>query len=219
MRFDVLNRYTDAVQFTAEIDATEATPRPIKLRLAVLWAIKTGANFSGANLTGADLIGADLIGADLTYANFTGADLSGANLSCANLSCADLTGANLTGADLTYANLTGANFTPLDAARLLIVPQEGDVIGWKKCEGNIIVKLLIRDGVPRHNATGRKCRAERAEVLEVIGAETASSSYDPKVKYTAGQTVIAENYDPNRFKECAGGIHFYITREEAEAHS
>ena len=88
--FNVTNRFTGAVQFTAEIDCDEGAPRSVKLGLSIKWAIKTGADLSGANLTGANLTGA----------NLTRADLSGADLSGADLSGADLTGANLTGAYL-----------------------------------------------------------------------------------------------------------------------
>jgi hypothetical protein len=153
----------------------------------------------------ANLYGADLSGADLSRAN-----LSGANLSRANLSGADLSRANLSGADLYGAkNLPDMSFT-------LIVPQGGTVTGWKKCRNNVIVKLLIPATAKRHNATGRKCRAERAKVLQVIGADKGVSWQDGTVKYVKGQTVVAKNYDPDRWNECSGGIHFFITRKEAE---
>ena len=100
IKYEVRNRYTNDVQFTAEIEcAANATPS-VKLGLAVKWAIK-----AGANLTGVDLYGADLSGADLTGANLYGADLTGANLTGANLYGADLTGANLSRANLSRANL------------------------------------------------------------------------------------------------------------------
>jgi len=103
MKFDVLNRYTGNVQFTAEIEAEETSSFGVRLGLAVKWAIKYGADFSGANLSWANLRGADLSGANLSGADLRGADFSGANLSWANLR-----GANLSGADLSGANLRGA---------------------------------------------------------------------------------------------------------------
>ena len=179
-----------------------------------------GATLAEANLTGATLTGATLAEANLTRANLTGADLFGATLTGANLYGANLTRATLTGATLTEADLFGATLDPVAAARLLIIPPEGDVIGWKKCNGGILVKLRIPDGVRRHNATGRKCRAECAEVLEVIGAEVGETSYfGPETTYyRVGETVYPHAYEPDRWLECAPGIHFYITREEAEAH-
>lgn len=48
MKFDVLNRFSSAVQFTAEIECADDAPASIKLGLAVQWAVKSGANLSGA---------------------------------------------------------------------------------------------------------------------------------------------------------------------------
>jgi hypothetical protein len=198
----------------------------------------TQANLTGANLLGANLIGVSLFGANLTRANLTRANLTGADLAIANLSEANLTGANLTGtsprranlskADLTEADLTGANLTgtnlsgakPADLiiARTRILPQ-GSIIGWKKCEHGVLVKLRIPEKAKRSHAFGRKCRAEWAEVLEVIGGDGVGiSQYDKKVRYVAGRVVKAATWDDNWQEECTGGIHFYITREEAEAH-
>ena len=111
MKYDILNRYSGTVLFSAEIDAAADAPERALKRLAVLAALKDGADLrcadlSGANLSGANLSGANLRGADLRYANLSGANLRGANLRGANLS-----GANLRGADLRYANLSGANLS------------------------------------------------------------------------------------------------------------
>ena len=84
--FNVTNRFTGAVQFTAEIDCDEGARHSVKLGLAIKWAIKTRANLTGANLTGAYLTGANLTRANLTRADLTGADLTGAYLTRANLS-------------------------------------------------------------------------------------------------------------------------------------
>jgi hypothetical protein len=96
---------------------------------------------------------------------------------------------------------------------------EGDIIGWKKCKGGVIVKLLIPADAKRSNATGRKCRAEYAKVLEIFGDDIALSDYDGgKTIYKAGETVIPDKWDDNRWDECSNGIHFFITRAEAEAY-
>jgi hypothetical protein len=112
IKFDILNRFSGAVQFTAEIECAEDAPRSLKLGLAVRWAIKSWANLSGANLSGANLSGANL-----SWANLSGANLSGANLSWADLSRANLSGANLSGANLSGANLSGANLSGADLSR------------------------------------------------------------------------------------------------------
>jgi hypothetical protein len=176
------------------------------------------ANLSGANLYGADLYGADLSGASLSRANLSGANLYGADLSGASLSGANLSGANLYGANLYGADLSGADLSDLQKAQTLITAS-GDITGWKKCQNGVIVRLLIPSAAERHNATGRKCRAEYAVVTEVVGAGVGISFHDNSFHYRAGETVKPHKWESDRFIECGGGIHFYITREEAEAHT
>lgn len=138
------------------------------------------------------------------------ADLSGADLSGANLS-----GANLSGADLYGADLYGAKNAELAIARTRILP-DGDLIGWKKCRENVIVKLRIPADAKRSSAFGRKCRAEFADVLEVIGADVGIGMHDGKTEYRSGERVTPDEWDDNWQEECSHGVHFYITRLEAE---
>ena len=204
-----------------------------------------GANLSDADLHGADLSYADLHSADLSYAdlsdaNLRYADLSDADLRYAKLRDADLYGADLCGANLCGANLYGANLSDvnlsdancvkLSLAKISILPDEGDIIGWKKAWTDnempptpVIVKLLIPADAQRSNATGRKCRASKARVLDLQDKQgnslpsdtTAYSSYDTDFTYKKGETVHVEDFDTNRWNECAPGIHFFITRIEA----
>jgi hypothetical protein len=145
------------------------------------------------------------------------ADLSRADLSGANLSGADLSGANLSGADLSGADLKEAKAADLQIARTRILP-EGDLIGWKKCSNGAIVKLRIPAYAKRSHAFGRKCRAEFADVLEVIGAEVGiSNQHGPTTEYLVGERVVPDSWDDNWMEECSHGIHFFITKAEAEA--
>ena len=168
-----------------------------------------------------------LLGADLRYADLRGADLRGADLRGADLRGANLYGADLRYADLRYAVLCDANLSELTAAQTSILPDEGDIIGWKKAialdGARIIVKLLIPADAQRSNATGRKCRASTARVLDLQDQQgnslppdtTAYSSYDPDFTYQKGEIIHVEDFDTNRWNECAPGIHFFITRIEA----
>ena len=126
------------------------------------------------------------------------------------------TKANLRGANLRGADLSGAKDVPEIAKAQTLITPEGDIIGWKKCQSGVIVKLLIPSSAKRHNATSRKCRAEYADVLEVIGAEVGISQHDGKTEYRVGHRVTCDKWGEDRFEECAGGIHFFITRIEAE---
>mgnify|MGYP000358399202 CR=1 FL=1 len=133
----------------------------------------------------------------------------------ANLSRADLSRADLYGANLYGANLYGAKNAELGIAQTRILP-DGDLIGWKKCKDGVIVKLAIPAAAKRSHAFGRKCRAEFADVLEVIGASSGVSSHDNKTEYRVGCRVASDRFDENWQEECSGGIHFFITRIEAE---
>ena len=184
----------------------------------------------GADLRYADLRDANLHGADLRGAYLCRADLHGADLRDAYLCRADLRGADLSHADLSDADLRDANHVKLSIAKTSILPDEGDIIGWKKAWTDnempptpVIVKLLIPADAQRSNATGRKCRASKARVLDLQDKQgnslppdtTAYSSYDTDFTYKKGETVHVENFDTNRWNECAPGIHFFITRIEA----
>jgi hypothetical protein len=184
------------------------------------------ADLSGANLYGADLSGANLSGANLSRADLYGADLSGANLSRADLSGANLSGANLSRADLSGANLSGANLYGAKNASFVIaatrIIPDGAIIGWKKCRDGVIVKLRIPEDAKRSHAFGRKCRAERAEVVAIYGGNnrTAVSTHDDKFVYRVGETVAPSSPFSDEWQsECAPGIHFFITRDEAEAYN
>ena len=193
------------------------------------------ANLYRANLFRANLFEANLSRANLSRANLSEAYLSRANLSEANLSRADLFRANLFRAKLFEANLSRANLSEAYLSRanlfkanlsgaknieqveaLTTILPEGDLIGWKLCNDKVIVKMQIPTDAKRSNSTGRKCRAEYIKVLEVIGAEVGISKYDGTTKYKAGEIVRCDKWDENRWEECSGGIHFFITRREAE---
>ena len=176
-----------------------------------------GANLHSANLYGANLDGANLDGANLYGASLYGADLSEANLYGANLDGADLSGANLSGANLYGANLSGAKNIPAKVtSTTTITPTSGQFIGWKSCQNGVLVKLMVGKNAKRSNATGRKCRAEYVKVLEVIGAEFGTSKHDRHTEYRVGKIVRCDKWNEDRWVECGGGIHFFLTRIEAE---
>ena len=203
----IKHRYTGEVLFEGEAGMTT--------RQMLEKATASSANLSSADLSGADLSGANLSWVNLSRANLSGADLSRADLSGAYLSGADLSGAYLSGADLSGASLSRAKNADLVIARTRIL-SGGDLIGWKKCKNNVIVKMQIPSDAKRSHAFGRKCRAEYVKVLEVIGAEVGIAQHDGKTEYRKGEIVKPDSFDENWQEECAPGIHFFITRIEAE---
>ena len=193
------------------------------------------ANLRHANLRHANLRHADLCYADLRYASLRGVDLRyaslyGADLRDANLRGADLRGASLYGADLRGADLRGATQIGADlrGANLHMVlglycacPTEGEFIGWKKASG-FIVKLRIPADALRSSAASTKCRCNKAFVLDIQncdGSETdvysVASDMDSTFKYVRNSWVAVDDFDTNRWNECAPGIHFFVDRKEA----
>ena len=120
------------------------------LKIAVEFAVKSGADLSGADLSGANLYGADLSGANLSGANLSGADLYGANLSRADLPGANLSGANLYGANLSGADLSGANLSGADLYGEKINKSPIQILGikWWTC----ITEKHIQIGCQIHKA-------------------------------------------------------------------
>lgn len=133
--------------------------------------------------------------------------------------------ADLRWADLRGAGMSGAKY--IDSAKNLFCPlscpEAGEYIGVKKADGKI-VKLKIPTDAKRSSATGRKCRASKAVVISIttLGGDPAGnevcSDCDSSFVYRVGETVEVQNFDENRWNECAPGIHHYITREEAVRH-
>ena len=138
----------------------------------------------------------------------------------------DFYGADLSGADLRSANLSGANllnvrYDECTGFFALVCPEKGSFIGYKKANGHI-VKLRITEDALRSSATSRKCRCSKAEVLSITtldgeddGLTSIPSNYDSNFIYRVGTTVEVEDFETDRWDECAAGIHFFITRQEA----
>ena len=170
---------------------------------------------------------ADLSGANLRGGNLRNANLSGGNLCGANLRGADLCDADLCGADLHNANLRGAKNTDKIAWNAytafypLQCPETGSFIGYKKAADKIVMLEICADA-KRSSATSRKCRCSKAKVLSITnldgsesGLSEIESDYDEDFIYCVGETVEVPDFNDNRWNECAPGIHFFITRDEA----
>ena len=137
---------------------------------------------------------------------------------------ADLSDADLNNADLREANLHGADLRDTKNVPYIpmVCPENGDFIGWKKVEGNKIVKLRIPFDAKRSSATTRKCRCSKAEVIAIYnldgteaGETICHSDYDNSFIYEVGKTVEVTDFNEDRWNECAKGIHFFISRQEA----
>jgi len=116
--------------------------------------------------------------------------------------------------------------------KYITCPSHGSFIGWKKiCSENgkpLLAKLEIPADARRTSGNSRKCRANKVKVLSItslIGlGEDVPIGYsyyykEQKIIYRVGETVIVDNYNDSQDIICAGGIHFFLTREEALAYN
>lgn len=178
-------------------------------------------NFSGTNFRGADLTNSlcrdcQFIQADLSDCQLIGADLSGC----------DLSGSLMKGANFYRAILEEANLTAVQADKetrffAQHCPESGPFVAYKKCFDDRLVQLLIPAGAQRTSATDYSCRCEYAKVLTIKsidasqGYQEAVSYADERFIYQVGQVMYAEQFNPNRWADSTGGIHFFMTRQEA----
>ena len=171
------------------------------------------ADLCEANLCEADLRGANLIRANLCGANLCGANLCGANLIRADLNEADLSGANLCGANLYGANLCGVKGSLYRKGKILTE----DIIGYKKCKNDVIITLEIPRGAIVFSINGDKCRTNKAKVIAIDGSDRAFAIIR-YMSYYIGDEFNIYDFDCQYNEECAKGIHFFMTREEAESY-
>lgn len=171
---------------------------------------------------------------NLENALFDGTSLHGSNLKNANLkkaafrSC-DLGECNICGADLFAAVLENANLEGIISDEntkwfRMYCPEEGAFLGYKKCMYGRLVQLLIPADAKRTSATMNCCRCDKAKVLTIKSFDykenydEAWSMVDEDFVYRVGEWVVAENFNPDRWYDSTGGIHFWMTREEAFAY-
>ena len=121
-------------------------------------------------------------------------------------------------ADLRGADLREAENVPYIP---YACPDFGMFIGFKKASGYIVV-LEIPEDAKRLSATGRKCRCNKAKVIEIQNIDgtkanvtKVASDYDSDFVYEVGKTVSVDNFCEDRWEECSSGIHFFINRQES----
>ncbi len=177
----------------------------------------SNSNLSNINLSKANLCNANLLESNLWYANLYGADLKKSICQKtifrgANLSGACMLESNLYGADLFGANIDGTIFPDFQ------IPQEGELIVWKRLKKGLAKLLIPSDAKRTASLVGRKCRAEFAKVLwiECEEKDYDVDIFDGKTKYIVNQMVYPDHYDDNICIECTNGIHFFLTKKEAE---
>ena len=195
-------------------DLHEANLQGADLQCAILYYTNFyKANLCNANLRDTPLYCTNLSSANLKGANLWAAILCNSNLFNANLQDADLTDSDLRCANLLYANVSAANGNLTEYRRGKILTE--NLIGYKKCKDEVIVTLEIPRGAIVFSINGNKCRTNKAKVISIDGADRAYSTYQ-YMSYYVGDEITVYDFNCEYNIECAQGIHFYMTRYEAE---
>jgi hypothetical protein len=143
-----------------------------------------------------------------------GANLVGANLVDADLLDADLRGANLVGANLVGADLGGADLENAKLPNFQLPPEKGSFIAYKKVDTGVIEILIPEDAKRTSSLVSRKCRASHVMVLE--GSGFSPTHTEKKLEYKEGEVVYADAFNDDIRVDCTSGIHFFMTKKEAE---
>ena len=90
---------------------------------------------------------------------------------------------------------------------------------YKKCVNSVIVVAEIPKDAQVRGSFGKKCRANKAKIVEVIGTyagvPVGISIWDKTTTYFVGDEIEVEDFDYSD-EVCSTGYHFFCTREEAE---
>ena len=183
-----------------------------------------GVNLSNVNFCSSQLVNVLLDDCNLQNANLKNANLERASLRRANLTKVDISGARLYAAVLENAILDDIIFDDNTKNFRIHCPEKGAFIAYKKGLNNLIVKLLIPSDAKRVSSTMNCCRCDKAKVLEIKNFEgtkffdEAWSTVAEGFCYKLGEWVYAENFNEDRWYDSTGGIHFWMTEEEAKAY-
>ena len=181
-------------------------------------------NLSNVNFCSSQLVNVLLDDCDLQNANLKNANLERASLRRANLTKVDISGARLYAAVLENASLDDIIFDDKTENFCIHCPEQGAFVAYKKGLDNLIIKLLIPSDARRVSSTMNCCRCDKAKVLEIKNFEgtkffdEAWSTVAENFCYKLGEWVYAENFNEDRWYDSTGGIHFWMTEDEAKAY-
>ena len=204
-------------------------------------AIMVNAKFVGASmrwtfLKEADLRGADFTGADLFFSTMRETDARGAIFVDASLRGASLNKIIIDEDAAVVRKLwsgTQLNNAVIEEETLSKIVQDncppGSFVGFKKVKGvgaasgALIAEIEIPADAKRVNSTSRQCRCDKAKVLSLThlngapfeGEEAVGWIYQG-ITYRVGEMVSEKEFSDDRRTSQGKGIHFFLTREEAE---
>lgn len=171
--------------------------------------------------------------ADMAFCHLANCCLRECEFVKANLSYAFIYGADLTFARFDKTDLTEVKHDHGTQGFALACPEKGAFTAfkkifskpkkslWAKDNEALIVELRVPAKALRSSATSRKCRVSEAKVVSITSLDgkrkfdVGYSAHNIHFEYHKGQTVVPNKFDMNRWKQCAPGIHCFITRDEA----
>lgn len=163
-------------------------------------------------------------GVPLKGTDFTNANMRTASFRYCDMRMCSIRGADLFGAVLEYALLEGIIDDERTQWFRLHCPEKGAFLGYKKCVNDRMVQLLIPADARRTSATLPSCRCDKAKVLTIKSFdfrqnfEEAWSLVDENFVYKRGEWVVVKDFNEDRWMDSTTGIHFWMTRKEAEAY-
>jgi len=185
------------------------------------WSDIKNVSFANSILRNCKFDNALFVNTDFSYSDLRGTSFSGANLRKCSLFSSDARGVDFFESLLEGANLENIITDQSTRYFRLRCPESGYFIGYKKCFNQRMVTLLIPKDAKRSSATSDTCRCSKAKVLEISNLDktqfyTEAYSYvETDFVYRLGEISIANNYNDDRWSDSTGGIHFYMTWEEA----
>lgn len=189
----------------------------------------TLSSFEGVTLDAANFQKSAVVNALFDHCSLRDANFKNANMKTASFRYCDMRNCNIEGANLYGAVLEKANLKEVKSDEntqwfRLRCPEKGAFLGYKKCVNNRMVQLLIPADALRTSATLPSCRCNKAKVLTIKSFdftenfEEAWSLVDENFVYKVGEWVEVKNFNEDRWMDSTTGIHFWMTREEAEAY-
>lgn len=181
--------------------------------------ILNGVDFHNSSVENALFDGCPMHGA-----SFNHADMKTASFRYCDMGECDIRGANLFGAVLEHANLEEIISDDDTKWFRLYCPEEGAFLAYKKCVNDRMVQLLVPADAKRTSATRPSCRCNKAKVLTIKSFDfqenfdEAWSLVDENFVYRRGEWVEVKDFNEDRWQDSTTGIHFWLTREEAEAY-
>lgn len=200
------------------------------------------SNFSYSDLLGASFFDCTFKNVIFHHANlcntsfvnciFENCAFQASNMFNCNLERCSFTSTNLCFTNLTKASICSCDMRDMETNEATMgfhntCPEEGAFIGWKRVRDNKFVKLWISDEARRSSSTSRKCRCDKAFVLGIYdenkmflpNVTRVYSIHDESFVYEVNKVAHVDDFNENRWQECASGIHFFMTFEEAKQYN